>query len=202
MKKLVLFDTEYTAWEGSFENNWSRSGESKEIIQIAALKVTIREKVCEKIEDMNLYVKPSLNNILSDYIKNLTGITQSTIDAQGVTFSHAMSEFYRFCEDGKLSCVSWGNDYDVIAENCRLGRIDIMPRKENFIDLKAIFVAFDEGYRKICSGELHRRTDSELPGVSHNAVHDVYSLMTWLNHVVKNGVATEKAAVNQLFSIL
>jgi len=39
MKKYILFDTEFTAWKNSKKNNWSKSGEYRELIQIAAFKI-------------------------------------------------------------------------------------------------------------------------------------------------------------------
>jgi len=38
-QQIIIFDTEYTAWEGAKERNWSGSGEHREIVQIAAVKI-------------------------------------------------------------------------------------------------------------------------------------------------------------------
>lgn len=37
--EFIIFDTEYTAWEGSNERNWSEGWEEKELVKIAAMKV-------------------------------------------------------------------------------------------------------------------------------------------------------------------
>ena len=68
MKNYILFDTEFTAWEGSQKRNWSNDNEYREIIQISALKIK-NSKILDKL---NIYVKPCINKILSDYIINLT----------------------------------------------------------------------------------------------------------------------------------
>ena len=36
---FILFDTEYTAWKGSLDKNWSGSSEYKEILQIIGFKL-------------------------------------------------------------------------------------------------------------------------------------------------------------------
>ena len=37
--KIIIFDTEFTAWEGSLARNWNGPGEYREIIQIGAILV-------------------------------------------------------------------------------------------------------------------------------------------------------------------
>jgi len=37
--RFVVFDTEFTAWKGSRERNWSGPNEHREIVQIAAQQV-------------------------------------------------------------------------------------------------------------------------------------------------------------------
>jgi len=36
---FIIYDLEYTAWEGSINRNWSDDGEYKEIIEIGAIVV-------------------------------------------------------------------------------------------------------------------------------------------------------------------
>ncbi len=38
-KCVVVYDLEYTAWEGSLERNWSGPNEDPEIVQIGAVKI-------------------------------------------------------------------------------------------------------------------------------------------------------------------
>lgn len=41
--KIIIFDTEFTAWEGSQDRNWSRPNEFQEIVQIGALLVETKD---------------------------------------------------------------------------------------------------------------------------------------------------------------
>ena len=64
----IVFDLEFTSWEGSMQRNWSGENEYKEIVQIAAIKVT-DGKISDKL---NILVKPNINPNLSDYFQKLT----------------------------------------------------------------------------------------------------------------------------------
>ena len=54
-EKFIIFDTEYTAWEGSQERNWSGDNEYMELVQIGALKV-IKTPSTIKIVKKNEYL--------------------------------------------------------------------------------------------------------------------------------------------------
>ena len=36
---FIIFDTEFTAWEGSQERKWSGENEFRELVQISAIRV-------------------------------------------------------------------------------------------------------------------------------------------------------------------
>ena len=36
---FIIFDTEFTAWEGSMERNWSGENEYRELVQISAFRI-------------------------------------------------------------------------------------------------------------------------------------------------------------------
>ena len=60
------------------EHNWSRPNEYREIVQIGAILVEVKQFT--EIDHINLFVKPNKNPILSEYFTNLTGISQKDID--------------------------------------------------------------------------------------------------------------------------
>ena len=41
--EFIIFDTEYTSWEGSLKRNWSNKNEYKELVAIGALHVSIKK---------------------------------------------------------------------------------------------------------------------------------------------------------------
>ena len=85
--RAVIFDLEFTAWEGSVAHRWSRPGEFTELVQIGALLVDARSFAV--VREMDLLVKPRLNPVLSEYLVKLTGITNAELAARGVDFADA-----------------------------------------------------------------------------------------------------------------
>lgn len=174
MKSLILFDTEYTAWKGSQERNWSLPNEHKEIIQIAAYKI----KDFKIIDTLNLYVKPSINKTLSPYIIKLTGITNEQLNKKGITFRKAIEKFYDFCK--YYTIYSYGNDWNVIKENLELNKI-VDPKWINF---KKKCLNFKNYIRKntmidpdkYTSGTLYKAFKINKKLHTHNALDDINSL--------------------------
>ncbi|MEK7181400.1 MAG: 3'-5' exonuclease [Patescibacteria group bacterium] len=115
-KTFVLFDLEYTAWEKSYERNWSGENEHREIIQIGAIRVSGQD-LREETHLLD-YVKPTRNPLLSDFITSLTNITQADIDTRGISFKETLIRLGDFVGDFPAYC--WGRDIEVLEENCRL----------------------------------------------------------------------------------
>ncbi len=97
--EFIIFDTEYTSWEGCNLNGW-RDWQKKEIVQIAALKVD--GKTLEVIEKFNIYVKPKINPILSDYFVQLTGITNEKLAEFGIDFQSAYALIFSFMQSAPV----------------------------------------------------------------------------------------------------
>ena len=91
-KKIIVFDTEFTAWPGSQERNWGAPGEYKEIVQIGAVKIETENFV--ETDSLDIFIRPQLNPILSDYFIKLTGITQKVVDENGVNYLNVIKQFY------------------------------------------------------------------------------------------------------------
>ena len=81
---FYILDIEYTAWKKSLENNWNKDNEWREIIQIGAILISHKNNQYKIVSELNLYVKPTINPTLSQYIIDLTGITQEQIDVHGI----------------------------------------------------------------------------------------------------------------------
>ena len=177
---LVIFDTEFTAWEGSQLRGWSEPWEYKELIQLAAMKVVISDnQQLRVLASFNEIIKPVINPRLSHYITELTGISQATVDEMGVDFSSALSMFHKFCDDGQISCCSWGNDHEVMVTNC--GYYDLtMPYFSHVGNLQALAQALNVHGAQVNSGELAATSGVHLEGHNHNALFDVRSIVTAL----------------------
>lgn len=112
--EMVVFDLEWTAWEGSHSRNWSGPGECREVIQIGAVQLDAMN-----FNLLNVYdrlVLPVRNPVLSDYIMKLTGLTNERMQVEGVSLEAAIAEFASFVGDRSLWCN--GGDAAVLHDNC------------------------------------------------------------------------------------
>ena len=182
-EKFIIFDTEYTAWEGSQERNWSGDYEYMELVQIGALKVVKTDTTIKVVKKFNIYVKPKKNPELSEYFINLTGITQNIVDKKGVTFNEAMKQFYNFCKtknNVKLPMFSYGNDYNIIKYNLKLNSVNKKSRfykwEKKFYDIRPIFDSYVDT-SKYTSGTIHMAFGITKKNIAiHNALWDCISI--------------------------
>ena len=112
----VIFDLEFTAWEGSLESRWTRPGELTEVVQIGAVKLDGTS--LKEVDSFNMLVRPRVNPVLSDYLVKLTGITNQAMDARGVDFVVAYRAFLDFVGDARM--FAHGRDDLILATNLKL----------------------------------------------------------------------------------
>ncbi|BDX04607.1 3'-5' exonuclease [Planctobacterium marinum] len=185
MSSLVIFDTEFTAWPGSREHNWSRQGEAREIIQLAALKIKVQQKRLSAVASFNVLVKPTINPNLSEYIQELTGIRQQVVEDHGVDYPSCAELFHEFIENGTLPCYSWGPDVKVLKENHHFNQKQWLYREDSFIDLKTCIKSKGLPFTQLISGDLAAKVDKPLVGHKHNALYDVKSILVFLQTLIE-----------------
>ncbi|TRY33257.1 exonuclease domain-containing protein [Aliiglaciecola sp. M165] len=185
--ECVLFDTEFTAWEGSKARNWSQDWEHREIIQLAAVKLRFEHDKATIAATFNEVVCPKFNSDLSEYIVQLTGITQKIVDEMGVDFSSAISLFHDFCHKGSLRTFSWGDDMSVLDENCALNNIAVPDFASGFANLQRIAKKLNVSGCDQSSGNLAKFHRLDLQGHQHNALFDVRSTVMAINHWLATG---------------
>ena len=186
---FIIFDTEFTAWEGSQKRNWSLCWEHKELISISALKIKKTKNKLEIIDKLNYYIQPRINKQLSTYITNLTRITQNKIDTMGYDFEIVMEKFYTFSKN--LELYSYGNDYSIIQENLDLYKIDIDSKyrtwNNSFLDIRFIFQSYGINTSNYTSGTVYKhfnlKPKQEIK--IHDAEWDTYSLFLTLVYILE-----------------
>lgn len=184
---LIIADTEFTAWEGSMARNWSLPWEHREIIQIAALRIRLEGGELREAGQFNELVRPRLNPSLSDYIQDLTGISQSLVDEHGVDFPSCYRSFVDFC--GPAAVLGfWGPDQEIIGENLALHGLGRLPAPWRVVDLRACFARAGHPAAGRSSGALAGHFGLSVPGHLHNALHDVRSLLLAVRRVRAEGL--------------
>ena len=190
-EKFIIFDTEYTAWEGSQERNWSDDDEYMELVQIGALKVVKTDTTIKVVKKFNIYIKPKKNPELSEYFINLTGVTQNTIDKKAITFNEAMKKIYSFCRtknNVKLPMFSYGNDYDIIKYNLKLNSVNKKSRfykwEKKFYDIRPIFDCYVDT-SKYTSGTIYKAFNIKVDNAEvHNSLWDCKSIFISLKYII------------------
>lgn len=171
---FVIFDTEYTTWDGAQDRGWSGENEYRELVQIAAIKVD--KETLEEIDTLDVLVMPQFNTTLSDFFTELTGITNDEINKRGLSFDGALKKFNNF--SNHLVIFSYGNDLAILAENLGLYKNKSMYLAPSYFKNWAdFFYRADIKTKKINSGRLaqHFGVEGNIKGREHNALYDCRS---------------------------
>lgn len=174
--QFILFDTEYTSWEGAQARGWSGPGEHKEIVQIGAIRVdgaTLREA-----DSFQVLIRPAINPDLSDYFVELTGITQQQVDVDGLPVETAIEQFTNWAGDLTLFC--FGTDGQVMAEQCALAQIDYPFAPDRFQDIRPIFEQRGIPARQYMSSTIVTAFSLEPERRGHDALNDARSILDGL----------------------
>lgn len=183
MRSAVLYDLEYTAWEGSMADRWLKPGEFREVVQIGAVK--INAATLETIAELNVLVRPRINKVLSTYFEDLTGITNTMLAERGVDFREAYDRFVAFA-DG-VPIVSFGRDDIVLVHNLALYGIHDAPAlpvhrniapwlNENGVTTKG---NHSSDVARLCGVAFHGR--------AHDALDDARSLAAGSRALIARG---------------
>ena len=181
--KAMVFDLEFTSWPGSNERNWSLPNEDREIIQIGAVKIETTGDMRE-VDSFQILVRPLKNPILSDYIVNLTEITQEKVEKEGILFPLALSRFINFIGEHPIDILFNGGDKEVIEENCQIHNIPFLSIFKKSTDLKIYFSEVLGISRKNCtSGMLPELFGLNNHEKQHDALGDARSISQALRYL-------------------
>ncbi|MDA1088898.1 MAG: exonuclease domain-containing protein [Proteobacteria bacterium] len=173
---IAVMDLEWTAWEGSHARKWSGPGEEREIIQIGAIKLDNTDALTE-LDSFDVMVKPTINPELSDYIINFTGITQSRLNAEGVSFPVALKQLVAFFGGDTKAVYSWGTDFKVIKENCQLNNLFFPLDETLFINARELLSrTVDSALNDVYSSGLPEAVGFPPPGTAHQGIDDCYCI--------------------------
>lgn len=188
MTDIIFYDTEFTAWEGSRERDWSGPGEARELVQIGAVRFdlgTLQEK-----EEFIVLVKPVKNPVLSDYFVNLTGITNTEVEKDGISFTAAYKRFRAFM--GKTATACFGGDAKVMRENLGWNNLPATEQEFDSFNICPWFKETGEPYGlkgKVNSGKLAAVLGAPMTAIQeHNALHDARSIAAAYRFLVNKGV--------------
>ncbi|MFZ2620268.1 MAG: hypothetical protein WAX89_05280 [Alphaproteobacteria bacterium] len=195
-RTIVIFDNEYTTWQGAKESNWGAgNGWCRELVQIAAIKLKPGQP-WQEAQTLEVMVKPIINPILSDTFIQLTGLTQERVDREGVTLDAAFGWLSLFAlGDPTLQFYSNGNDRSQLAETAGFHKVPFPMDWQRFHNFREPLYAQLEAClghkinrKDYPSGRVYELLGLTLPSAQvHNALHDVYSLAATLQELENRG---------------
>ena len=180
---LTIFDLEFTAWEGSLARQWLGPGEFKEVVQIGAVRLNLQSLALE--DSFDCLVRPRVNSVLSDYVENLTGISNGRLAKDGVDFENAYRRFLDFARGGTIA--AFGHDEWVLEENIRLYGLKGLPPMPDFLELRQWFSQRGVDPRGLHSCDIGPRLGVPFEGQKHDALCDARSIAAGMAVLLKRG---------------
>lgn len=179
-EEFIIFDMEWTAWEGSMERKWTGPGEQREIYDIGAVLVRRNENGEFVVVDrFRRLVKLELTDKLPEYSTKLTGIKQAEIDEKGVPFSQMVEEFKSFA--GERPTYAWGHDGEILIENCQLKNIPSPFSREQFRNMREFFKEHGIPADKYMSGTIVEYFGEKNKHTAHQGLDDALNQVEALN---------------------
>ena len=183
MRFVILFDLEFTAWQGSMEHRWLRPGEFREVVQIGAVKVDAAS--LEELDSVDILVKPRLNPVLSSYFEELTGVTNERLAASGVDFAEGYRAFIRFADGAPLA--AFGRDDLVLIDNLKLYGLKGEPHLPSYINIVPWLVRAGVDPRGLHACDIAEASGATFEGRRHDALDDARSIALGIKTLVARG---------------
>jgi DNA polymerase III, epsilon subunit and related 3''-5'' exonucleases len=190
----VVYDLEFTAWDGSMARRWMAPGEFREVIQIGAVKV---DRDFAPLESLNLLIRPRLNTNLSSFIEKLTGITNADLAAQGIDFAEAFSHFAAFA--GTLPVVSFGRDDLVLRDNIRLYGLKDLPPMPHCIDIRYWLMENGIDVRGLHACDVGPAAGVAFEGQTHDGLCDALSVAAGIQALIGRGAKPPQPDIKPLY---
>lgn len=161
--------------------SWLRPGEYREIIQIGAVKV---DSTFAPIGRFDVLVRPRLNPVLSQFLEELTGITNAELVARGIDLGDACRQFTAFT--GWLPVFAYGRDDLVLADNFRLYGMKERP-PSRFLNVRDWLVQQGVEVSGLHACDVGPACGAPFEGHKHNALDDALSVAAGVRHLIAKG---------------
>ncbi len=189
--RYIVLDFETTCWKDTMKRLADAPTSKMELAQeIIEWSCVLYNSTTKQIESRySVYVKPTYNPILSEFCKELTGITQTQID-DGVTLQQAMSGFEAWLPKHDLMMATW-SDWDLsraLGREAKWKEIKIPKLLTRWIDLKA---AYRRHYKKAPQGVegTIKELGMEFEGRAHSGIVDAENTAKILERLIQDGAS-------------
>lgn len=164
---LNVIDLEATCWADK-----SPSNPPSEIIQIGIVTVDTNELTITP--SYSVMVKPRFSSELSDFCKELTGLTDEQVFGDGVPFTEAVTSLQEQFSLRKRSWASWGAyDFRQIMKDCEYSGISPWEISQQHLNLKPMFSML--GFRRGGLAKAMEEVGLRMEGRHHDGGDDAYN---------------------------
>lgn len=165
---LLIVDLESTCWDKQASDG---AGKTSEIIEIGAVVFDcVQNRI---LDELDLFVKPTVFPELSAFCTELTTITQQQVD-QAELFPVAVREFEKWAEGCQIrTWGSWGEyDRNQFVHNGRLHEMSLSIIKWKHLNLKAIHKQVFELEKQQGLQRALQMHNLSLDGTAHRGIDD------------------------------
>lgn len=163
----IICDLEATCWAGE------RRADRMEIIEIGAVKLASAGGPV--LDDFCAFVRPVLEPTLSDFCRELTGITQADVD-RAESFPVVLQRFLAWMGEPPLAFCSWGQyDLNQLCQDCAFHNIGFPPHFERHVNVKNVWAAW-KGVKPRGLARALRMMNMELEGRHHRGMDDARNI--------------------------
>ena len=121
--EYIILDMEWNQpWPGSYAAQRPLPVHiSGEVIQIGAVRMLEDQTIADEFQ---VLIKPKFFRRLNSRVAKLTGIRESRLKAEGLSFDDAINEFYNWCGEDCIF-LTWGfDDIPLLSGNMMLNGYD------------------------------------------------------------------------------
>lgn len=162
---------------------WLGPGEFIELVQIGAVRID--PVTFAEIDALEILVRPRVNPVLSDYLQNLTGVTNAALAERGVDFIDAYTRFVAFAREGRA--YAFGRDDLVFEANMRLYGIRDAPRAPPYANVIPWLEEYGVKPRGFHASDVARLCGAAFEGRAHDALADARSVALGIKTLVAKG---------------
>lgn len=190
-KYLAVLDFEATCWKDSMEH---------EIIEFPTVIIDVTKR--QIIDRMQVFVKPVKNPILSDFCKELTGISQELVD-NGVTLGQALklnSQFLSKYHPKNIMIVTCGN-WDLktmLPKEKNAKNLNIPSSYGKWINIKTEFCSFYKLQKELGMAEMLEHVKMPLLGRHHSGIDDCVNIAGLCINMIEKRYNFDTAQIQRL----
>eukprot|EP01132_Coremiostelium_polycephalum_P008139 gene8139-10009_t len=194
MQTAIIFDCEFLCREGSQRRFWCAADDPDPVIaQIGAVKLGL-EGDFPLLDTYRSHVQPvdrfGNRYALDPFFTKLTGITDETMEAEGVSLQDALAGVDRFSNGARFW--SWGKDeLNMVAISCYVAGIQPPIPAGRFDNAVKLLIAAGMPIEDLAKTPSNRLADyyrvKHPPLRGHDALDDALSVAYTLQYLLKSG---------------